>query len=89
MLKDFLPSQSQSWAKMKKQLNEVVRERKKKIKVKLSEIAKKTRKSSSMDKTFKSIMDSLTSIMTVPTLYRAKKTKNYNKQNIIRIYYGF
>ena len=63
MLQDFLPSQSQSWAKMKKQLNEVTRERKKKqLRSKLSEITRKTRKSTSMDKTFKSIMDSLTSI---------------------------
>ena len=69
---------------MKKQLNEVVRERKKKeLRSKLSEIAKKTRKSSSMDKTFKSIMDSLTSIYDSTNSLSSQKDKELQQAEIL------
>ena len=84
MLQDFLPSQSQSWAKMKKQLDEAVRERKKKeLKSKLSEITKKTRKSSAMDKTFKNIMDSLTSIYESKNPLLTQEDKNLQQAELL------
>ena len=84
MFQDFLPSQSQSWAKMKKQLDEAVRERKKKeLKSKLSEITKKTRKSSAMDKTFKNIMDSLTSIYESKNPLLTQEDKNLQQAELL------
>lgn len=83
ILKDFLPSQSQSWAKMKKQLDEAVRERKKELKSKLSEITKKTRKSSAMDRTFKNIMDSLTSIYESTNPLLTQEDKNLQQAELL------